>query len=138
MIKLFIFLLIILSLYDIHSKTVPIKYLLAGSLLAGAVMLSSAMTDSEKWIDIAVALLPGLVLLIAGKLTGGIGYADGWLMLLIGIFLGFRKGIAAFCLSLFLTGFTAMVLLLLRKGKKNMRLPYIPFLTIAVIMTHMS
>jgi leader peptidase (prepilin peptidase)/N-methyltransferase len=130
--------MIILSLYDVHSKTVPIKFLLAGSLLAAAVTLSSVITDSEKWIDIAVALLPGLVLLIGGKLTGSIGYADGWLMLLIGIFLGFRKGIAAFCLSLFLTALTAMVLLLLRKGKKNMRIPYIPFLTIAVIMTQVS
>jgi prepilin signal peptidase PulO-like enzyme (type II secretory pathway) len=132
MIKLFIFLLVVLSIYDIRSKTVPVRFLLAGSLFTVAVSLSALHTGNQTWIGIAAAMLPGLLLLIGGKVTGSIGYADGWLMLLIGIFLGFQKGVAAFCLSLFLTGLTAIILLLLGKGNKNMRLPYIPFLTVAV------
>jgi hypothetical protein len=94
------------------------------------------------------ALIPGLVLLLGAKLTGKIGYADGWIILLNGIFLGAKLNMATFCLSLFLIGITSMLLMLLqklllqkllyqklffRKGMRNMRLPYIPFLTLAVL-----
>jgi Flp pilus assembly protein protease CpaA len=137
MIKLFILLLIVLSIYDIRSCTVPFKYLLAGSLLAVAFAISSGMKGNQAWIDITFSLLPGLVLLIGAKVTGSIGYADGWLLMLIGIFFGFRKGLAAFTLSIFMIGLTAMVLLLLRKGKKNRSLPFIPFLTLAVAAIQM-
>jgi Flp pilus assembly protein protease CpaA len=138
MIKLFMFLLILLSIYDIRSYAVPIKYLLAGSLLAIAYVISSGISGNQAWIDLTGSLLPGLVLLIGAKVTGSIGYADGWLLMLIGIFFGFRKGMAAFSLSIFMIGLTAMVLLLLRKGKKNRSLPYIPFLTLAVVVIQMS
>jgi leader peptidase (prepilin peptidase)/N-methyltransferase len=66
-----------------------------------------------------------------------IGRGDGLVITAIGIVLGFRGVLGVVCLASLVMCVIAVILLILRKGNKNTRLPFIPaiFVGYAIYMT---
>lgn len=73
-------------------------------------------------------LMPGLFLLIFGYLSKEqIGFGDGWLILVLGMWLRLRELLNMFCLGLLLGVLSAVF-----SGKKEQ--PLVPFLTAAYVI----
>ena len=111
-IKLYGILALAVSLCDLFSLNDD-RLLLMGKLLSG--------------------LIPGFFLLLLAKASKeAVGYGDGWILLFIGLSMGFWE-----CLSVLLIGLlgiflTAVFTAILLGRKKEMRIPFIPFLFIGM------
>lgn len=126
--------LIVLSIFDIRSRQIPTALLLLGSVPAVFHAALTLFGHERTPAEYAAALVPGVILLLLAFVTGKIGYGDGWVIAIIGLLLGYRSGMTVFFISLFLSGMAGILLLLLRKVNSKSTIPYIPFVTIAVVL----
>ena len=144
--------LIILSIYDIRSQRVPVMWLAVGFLAVfGAVIweILSVSEASGSWQELWPALwqelgqkllmgwIPGLLMLGTCLITGRVGSADGWVLMIVGSIVSHGHMMAAFGCSMILIAIVAGVLLISKKAGKNDRLPYLPFLTAAVMLVQL-
>jgi len=72
--------------------------------------------------------LPGGLLLVLAGLDCGAGAGDGIVLIQLDLLLLLDKVVIAFGISLMAMGIFSVVLLCLKKGRKDLRLPYMPFL----------
>ena len=54
--------------------------------------------------------------------------ADGMILVVSGIFLGFEKNVEVFVMGLFLAGITSLFLSVIRRKGRTYRIPFAPFL----------
>lgn len=59
---------------------------------------------------------------------GSVGRADGMILVVSGIFLGFEKNVEVFVMGLFLAGITSLFLSVIRRKGRTYRIPFAPFL----------
>lgn len=118
-----------MSIVDVKSRRVPVWMLWIGAAAAAGSLLYEIITKRAMGWQICRGLLPGLVMLAVASATGKAGVADGVIMLLMGIFAGYEVCVAASVGGLFLLALVSGVLLVLRKAKRDTRIPFIPFLT---------
>ena len=71
---------------------------------------------------------PGVLLLLMAAMTKKAGLADGIVLLLLGVLLGYRECILSFILSLLSMSLVSLMLLALNKVRGSSKLPYLPFL----------
>ncbi|MBO4981161.1 MAG: hypothetical protein J6C84_04610 [Lachnospiraceae bacterium] len=122
----------VLGAMDIREKKVPVWLLILGAMETIMVRLAEGFMDGwqKNTGSILWGMLPGLFLLAMAYLTKKAGYGDGVVLCLLGIRCGYRFCLAIFCMSLLLLSLTCMVLLLLKRVRRNTRIPYLPFLTV--------
>ena len=85
--------------------------------------------------DILFGGLIGGILLFLGCLTGEqIGYGDGCIFIMTGIYLGGLKNLMLFFIASLLAGGYAVFLLLIRKRTKKDCVAYVPFVLLAYII----
>lgn len=124
--------MIILSIFDIKTRKVPIAIMAAGSI-AAAVQVAVSLLEREVYMgEYFMAWLPGAFFLAAAYSTGKVGYADGWLLWVVGSVLTYRQCLLSFFVSLCLISIFSILLLVIHKANRRTQLPYIPFLTIAI------
>lgn len=88
------------------------------------------------WRDMAAGITVGLVVLVLAKITEGkIGFGDGWVLMVTGLYLGFRGNLFLFMTALFVSAVTSVILLLSRRADKKTELPFVSFLFISYILT---
>ncbi len=127
------------SIQDIKHRSLSNRGLLLGGI--GAVILFLAEWLWPGWLAGAypeassfpwerlVGLLPGLsLLLFSYVMQGQIGRGDAYLMCISGVLLGVGQGVSLLLYALLLAGSVSLVLLVLRKVKKDTKLPFVPFL----------
>lgn len=129
-----IILLIILSIYDIKSRCVPVRILAGAGFLSVIYAVSCIINSSYSVMECSLALIPGILFLAGGRITSKIGYGDGFLLIILGLLLGVRALVTVFMGSLFLTGILSGLLLFCGRVRRNTPIPYIPFLTLAVLV----
>lgn len=123
----------ICTVFDIRKKEIPL--LLAGAGMAAAVGLTvwRIGNGSVFAAQIIFSLLPGLFFLLVSWCTKEkVGYGDGILLLITGLMVGFNQCFTGLCISLFLSAFWGVLLLLFHKAQKNSRIPFVPFLTMGM------
>jgi leader peptidase (prepilin peptidase)/N-methyltransferase len=77
----------------------------------------------------------GAVLLLLSYVTRQrIGYGDGVVFLMTGIFLGFWQNAELLLLSLWLAGLVALFLLFVRKWRREDCIPFVPFVFGAYVL----
>ncbi len=128
--------LMVLSIYDIKTRKIPVFWLLIGGVaaLANLIYLGCDRPPLEFWSELLKSWVPGVLMLLAGWLSGKVGYGDGCVLLVAGSILGGVKITAVFLGGLFIAAMTAIVLLVFRKVKKNDKLPFIPFLAVSALV----
>lgn len=83
----------------------------------------------ENGLKIIGGILIGIVLLLLAKMTREkIGYGDGWIFVVTGIYLGFRGNIYLLLISLFLASLVSIYLLVFKKANRKTELPFVSFL----------
>ena len=126
--------LLVLSFFDLKEKKVPVLLLALGIMTSVVFALYLCFIGTNHWIHSVMGVLPGILLLVVAWVTEKAGYADGIVMLMIGVLAGGREGFFVLCISLLLLSFLSIVLLALKKVGKKTRLPYIPFITLAYLL----
>ena len=120
-----------MALRDIRCKRVPVWAL--GCLFLGA-FLSRILMPPEDGVDLALGVAAGLAFLLFSKLSReALGYGDSLLILILGVFVGFRRQLAILALAFLLAGIFAGVGLLSRRFSRTFSLPFIPFLAFSYV-----
>lgn len=128
---LFLF-LSVCAVFDGILKEVPLAVVWLGILTALLLRLEGAMGE-VSWLAAGLSLIPGIMFWMLGFISKEkVGYGDGWVLLMIGLFLGARR-----CFLILLTGlaaesFLVLVLLAFRKIHRDREVPFVPFLLLGM------
>ena len=126
-------LLIIASLSDLKRKRVS-NVLLIGFAI-GIIPIFFWRCYTGDFLDaksVPWGIIPGLLCLLLGKVTReSIGYGDGYLICIIGMYIGLGKTIGLVLIALFMMGIFAMGMLVFRKVNRKTEVPFIPALLMA-------
>ena len=123
--------LLVLSVFDWKEKRVPLVWLVLGLAVATGGELHRNCFGQGSLLKTMLGLVPGAFLLGVSFVTGKAGYADGMVMLIVGMAKGYKAGLFVLCIGLFLASVVSVILLLMRKVCRQTRIPFIPFLTAA-------
>lgn len=117
-----------LSVIDVRQREVPAWLLVIGS--AGAILLTGwrLHTGETSLVGMAFGAVPGVMLLAIAFLTKNAGIGDGIVLLQLSFLFLLERVILAFSISLIIMGLFSGVILLLKKGNRQTRMPYLPFL----------
>lgn len=100
-------------------------------ILAAAGIISNFTVgefDIEKRI---IAMLPGMILLIVSMITKQqIGYGDGMIILIMGLYIDIDDILSIVLSSFLLSSIAAIILMMVFKKKKNFEMAFSPFLLI--------
>lgn len=121
--------LVPLSIMDTRSKKVPVWMLWIGAVAAAGALLYEGISGGLNVWQVCQALIPGLILLAVAFATGKAGQADGIILMLLGIFMGYEGCVAASLGGLFLISLFSGILLMLHRVKRDTKIPFVPFLT---------
>ena len=130
--------LIGLSIFDGKEQKVPIGLLGVGTVIAFVLVAGDCLGDFYHWKQIALTailgLVPGVFMLLTAYITRKVGYGDGLALLGVGMLSGYKACWAMLCISLLLMSFWGIGILMLRRGTRNTKLPYLPFLAVAYLI----
>lgn len=118
------------AIYDILFRnivlgTIPV-FLIIGIVLC--------IFGEEKNVMVFLAFLPGALLLLTGRFTKeAIGYGDGLVVLVLGIYLGIWETCEVVLGALGISGLYSTVLLAGKKKGLHQEFPWIPCLLIAYV-----
>lgn len=124
-------LLVIAAWIDWKKKEIPVWFLIFMSVVV------LGLTAFHKNIGIGYriwGLCFGIFFLLISKITKQmIGYADSWLILLLGVYQGIFHGLCVLFAASFMAAMCSLVYLWKRRWKRNETLPFIPFLAMAYL-----
>lgn len=125
--------LCICSVIDIRKKEVPLIILLTGLLAALGINIWQIWQGQMLLAEAAISVLPGVFFLLISFCTGEkVGYGDGFLIVFLGLLLGFERCFLIICIGLIVSSIFALALLVFCKVGRNSRLPLVPFLSIGM------
>ena len=109
----------VICVFDIKRKKIPVYMLI---ILAAAGIISNFTVgefDIEKRI---IAMLPGMILLIVSMITKQqIGYGDGMIILIMGLYIDIDDILSIVLSSFLLSSIAALILMTVFKKKKNVQ-----------------
>lgn len=125
--------LAVLGLFDWRKRKVPLILLIGGLTAAFLYQVYLLYHNRAEWqwflVSALLGVLPGLFMLMMARLTEKIGYGDGLVLLNMGLLTSYKSCILLLCFSTLTMSIFSIGLLLLKKVKKDTKLPYLPFLT---------
>mgnify|MGYP000008897687 FL=1 len=117
---------------DWKTERVSVPLLLLGGMTA---VLLHLFAQEESVFYLMTGMSVGIVLLLYSLVTHeSIGYGDGCLFVMTGLFLGFWENLVLLLLASVLAGIGAAELLFFRKKKKKERIPFVPFVFTAYVL----
>ena len=128
--------LILITLLDILWRRIPVNILVILNIMIAGYQLYYRTMD---WRLIAGGAGVGIIFFIISRKTGeSIGYADSWLILILGIYQGFWGLLGTLTGAMFILAITSLVVSVLKRPSRKFTLPFIPFLTIGYILWMLS
>ena len=111
--------------WDIKKQEIPTNISVVGAILG---FLLSVHTRRD-FLDVCMALLPGVSLCVFGYLSReSIGYGDGILICVLGMFYTWKMVVLICFLSLVFSAAMALVLFVVFGKSGKERIPFVPFL----------
>lgn len=118
-------LLLWFSLSDGKEKEIPVKHLFIGVLFSIGIMA----WDRKGLVSYGISIMPGmLMVLIAFFAKEKIGYADGIISIMLGIWHGIIICLETMLMAQLMLLGVFIVLIILKKADQKTTLPYIPYL----------
>lgn len=123
--------LAIQSFYDLKRKELPVLVTVTG---AGIGLLFWIILGNRS-ITLFAGFLPGILLLLFAKISReAIGYGDGLLIVMMGMYLKINSLISVCMWAFSLAGVVALFLLITAKKKGKQEIPFVPFLLVGFLM----
>lgn len=133
-ILLFLF-LGICAVIDGLQKQIPLAVVWLGMLTAVCLRANGIMEEQNVTATL-LSLIPGAGFFLLSFLTREkVGYGDGWVLLMIGLFSGFSRCFLILLIGLLLESISAVVLLSLKKIQRDKEIPFSPFLLLGMGVT---
>ncbi len=124
-------LLILCSISDIRRRGVYTWILISMSILL--LIFCAFCRQQEIGSVVGGALIGGFFVLISRISKEAIGYADSWLIVLLGGYLGFCGVVTLLTIAFVITGLAGLIGLVFHRLRRNSTVPFIPFLTAAYV-----
>lgn len=122
--------LVIASVWDIRTRTIPRLLTLLGAGMALAAMVCAGMTNRGTVASCILAAIPGVLLLALSWITEEqIGTGDGICVIIVGLMVGTPLIYLVLMAALLFSSVCAAGLLISRRGNSKSRMPWLPFLT---------
>ena len=122
----------VVSVMDICFRKIPVKMLITANV---SVIVYQLIWHKENLILLIGAVIVGGLFFVLSRATKeGVGYADSWGILCLGIYLGLWNLIEVLAGAFFLLALGAVFLLCKRRMKRNAALPFYPFLTAGYVL----
>lgn len=119
------FFLLIEGIRDFRQRSIS---MISVGIFAVLGIIVQMVYDWSNWKVMLGGILFGGTVLLAAKITEEkIGYGDGWILVVTGIYLGFRDNLVLFALALFLSAIVSVVLLMLKKVTRKTTMPFVAF-----------
>lgn len=113
---------------DLKYKEIPLWFAIFGGM-GGMVF---CVLERRTLGEVVLSCLPGVIALVFSKLTKEVmGYGDGIVFLVMGIYLSLERLLAIGMLAFMMAGVVALILLVIFRKKGNYRIPFLPFLSLA-------
>lgn len=113
---------------DLKYKEIPLWLAIFGGMVGIVFCILERRTLGE----VVLSCLPGVIALVFSKLTKEVmGYGDGIVFLVMGIYLSLERLLAIGMLAFMIAGVVALILLVIFRKKGNYRIPFLPFLSLA-------
>ncbi len=126
-------LLITCTYYDLRFRKLPLLALIAFGIVIFMVIGLDGSLFSRA---IFLRIIPGTIFLILAFMTKqAVGYGDGIIIILLGLSLGLKRCVTVVFTGLILSSVVSVFILLMKKGSRQTRLPFVPFLLIALGVT---
>lgn len=130
--------LIVLSVFDSRECKVPLAWISGGFLMTMVCLACRCLYNPVEWrwvvLTMVLGMVPGVFALGTAYVTGKIGFGDGLVLMIAGMMIGYRKCLVLICFSLIAMSVWCIGVLCCRKGDRNTRIPYIPFLTMVYLV----
>lgn len=128
-IEIVLFLLLgVCAVSDGIKKEIPLAPVWAGILFAVLLHAAGAFGE-EKWPAVVLSVLPGAAFWLLSLLTAEkVGYGDGWILVMIGLFTGLRRCFLILLVGLMAESTVVLILLAVRKISTDREVPFVPFL----------
>ena len=121
--------LVLCTYFDLRSKQIPVRLVTVFAFLVGLICFMER--DFISW-DYLIRILPGLFFLIISFITKqALGYGDGVIIVLIGLLADVQIMITFVLIALLISAVTSIFILLFKKGNRETKLPFMPFLLVA-------
>lgn len=132
-VDIFLFLfLAVCAVFDGLQKKIPLAAVWLGMLVAIGLRAGGLMGDVSIS-AVALSLLPGAAFFLLGFVTREkVGYGDGWVLLMIGLFLDLPRCFFILLTALLIESATALFLLVMRKINRDKEIPFCPFLLLGM------
>ncbi len=126
------FFLAVCAVFDGLQKKIPMAAVWLGMLTAICLRAGGVMEEAS-FSSVMLSLVPGAVFFLLGFVTREkVGYGDGWVLLMIGLFLDFSRCVLILLAGLLIESAAAVVLLAFRKISRDKEIPFCPFLLLGM------
>jgi len=113
---------------DLKYKEIPFVVSLAGAVIG----MGFCIGEGRAFESILLACIPGIAALLFAKISNEMmGYGDGILFVVMGIYLSWEKLVEVSMLAFVIAGVVALVLLVVFQKKGSFKIPFVPFLGLA-------
>ncbi|MCH1981108.1 hypothetical protein MCG98_00775 [Ruminococcus sp. OA3] len=117
------------TLYDLRFRKILLWSVAAFSITG---ICGVCLLEQKGLLQQLQGLFPGILLLVIGKMTdGGVGYGDGLVVCVTGIYLGLWITCEVVLTAMLLSALWGIVQMVICRKGKNQEFPWIPFLMIA-------
>ena len=128
-IEIFLFLLLgICAVIDGMRREIPIVVVWMG-IAAAVILRQQGAIDEGSWVMAALSVVPGVMFWMLSLVTGEkVGYGDGWMLVMIGLFVGLWKCFLILLIGLISESVAVLILLAVQRITGDRRIPFAPFL----------
>lgn len=118
----------ICAVFDGVEKKIPLAVIWLGIITAIVLHIEGIIGDGSWW-DIGMSVLPGMIFWMLSFVTHEkVGYGDGWMLVMTGLFTGLWKCFLILMVGLVSESLSVLVLLAFKRISKDRQIPFAPFL----------
>lgn len=128
-IKVLLFVLLgVCALFDGRKKEIPLTIVWIGIALAVLLHVRGDLGETA-WPAVVMSMLPGAAFWGLSLVTGEkVGYGDGWVLVMVGLFTGLGQCCLILLVGLMLESALLLALMAARKISTDNTVPFAPFL----------
>lgn len=123
--------LVVCSISDWKWRSVRVRMLILMSVFG--VLGGMLFMQKSLWLILGGFVMGLLFLGISYLTKESIGYADSWLILILGVYLGLKDMALLLVIAFFLAGLVSLGGVVLKRWKRDGTIAFIPFLTTAYV-----
>lgn len=119
------------SISDLKSRKIILSVTVLGGVFG---IIWQLMLPAKDYTDFLGGILIGVIALGISKVTSeAVGYGDGLIIIMCGIWLGGKNNLLLCVMGIILAGIWAVILVVFFRKKRNYEIPFVPFLFLGLV-----